>query len=484
MKFDIEETKRRLLVKYPMFGRDLASVTMVADPHIDTLGTDGKTIYYNETFLNQCSEGQQTFVFAHEVSHIAFRHIERCQGKVPYWWNIATDAVVNAFLKQDGLEIVEGGVDMPEAVHYDAEGFYEKLMAEQKRNQAQQDSSSKEQESSKGNSTTQDGTQGQSSDSSSQMESDRDIPESQYDSGHATHQQWGKAGKLKQVEPDKTSSKKKSSFWDKLFGRDTLDSQTKKNETQEEENLSDELAKLGEKEAFRQNAVERKKQLEELKNALVNQASGYGTTTASSRRIVEEVGKAKPLIEWRRLLREAIKYDIDWSYQNASIENGIVTPHLETFARPETEILLDTSGSIDTVVLRNFLRECKNILQTSKVFVGCFDTRFYGFQEIRTPLDIDQMQFHGGGGTDFDVAVNAFTRRVPNKIIFTDGEAPMPEQKVNAIWVVFGDQTIQPNGGRVIPITLDALQRLRYSNPTVVGKSKVKQYQSSSRKLL
>ena len=66
---------------------------------------------------------------------------------------------------------------------------------------------------------------------------------------------------------------------------------------------------------------------------------------------------------------------------------------------PETEIVLDTSGSINEVFLKNFLRECKNILQHTKLKVGCFDTEFYGFHEIRTEEDIEKMRLEGGGGT-------------------------------------------------------------------------------------
>ena len=126
----------------------------------------------------------------------------------------------------------------------------------------------------------------------------------------------------------------------------------------------------------------------------------------------------------------------------------------------ETEIVLDTSGSINEILLKNFLRECKNILQHSRLKVGCFDTEFYGFHEIRTEEDIENMRFEGGGGTDFDVAVGAFSRRVENKIIFTDGDAYMPEMPLDAIWIVFGGIEINPKGGKVIQIDDEQLDRL------------------------
>lgn len=82
-----------------------------------------------------------------------------------------------------------------------------------------------------------------------------------------------------------------------------------------------------------------------------------------------------------------------WYYKNAQIENGVVTPYLEETPALESEILLDVSFSVSEVLLRNFLRECKNILQTSNVKVGFFDTKFYGFTKIKSLNDIDNIKF-------------------------------------------------------------------------------------------
>ena len=91
-----------------------------------------------------------------------------------------------------------------------------------------------------------------------------------------------------------------------------------------------------------------------------------------------------------------------------------------------------------------------------------FDTQFYGFTEIKDVSDIDNLEFYGGGGTNFDVAVNAFTRRVENKIIFTDGKANMPSTPIDAIWIVFGEVKINPVGGKVIHINDEQLKRLQF----------------------
>ncbi len=223
------------------------------------------------------------------------------------------------------------------------------------------------------------------------------------------------------------------------------------------------LTAIGEKDSFNQNKIERKKRIEELREALAKQSHGAGMGTDKEQIKIGNIGISSPLIDWRKLLKEAVSYNVDWSYKNASVEDGVVTPYLEYIPTPETEILLDTSGSVSETLLRNFLRECKNILQNSRVKVGCFDDEFYGYTEIRNENDIDSMEFQGGGGTNFDVAVNAFTRRVENKIIFTDGEASMPNKKVDAIWIVFGGRKIKPPGGKVITIDDEALEKLLFN---------------------
>jgi predicted metal-dependent peptidase len=115
------------------------------------------------------------------------------------------------------------------------------------------------------------------------------------------------------------------------------------------------------------------------------------------------------------------------------------------------EILLDTSASVDTELLRAFVKGVKALMQEDAVIrVGCFDTRFYGFREIRSEADIDALELRGAGGTNFTVAVNAFTGDAENQIIFTDGYAEMPEQRCDALWVVYGTTPIHPKGGRVI----------------------------------
>lgn len=455
MKYDITALKRKMLVKYPFFGSVVANVDYKEDKEIPTAGTDGETIYYNPEFLERLSVEEQTFIFAHEVCHIAFNHILRSNGKDQRLWSIATDGVINQFLKSDGLKMVQGGVDMAEAIDYDAEQLYEKLLKEKQQNgqdDSQQTQQGNQQQSSSGNQGGNNHQQSQSQEQSGGESGKNSQKEdkSKQDVGHDTHSMWEQTVKKHKEQQEKNN--KKESLLDKLLGKDK--------EKTELEKKQEELESMGEKESFRKNLEDKKRKLEELKVEIAKQASQVGNTSNGDIRTVSDIGIAKPLIDWRYVLRETTKYDVDWSYRNATLENGVVTANLEEQPISETEIVLDTSGSIDEVLLRNFLRECKNILQQSRLKVGCFDTKFYGFHDIRTEKDIENMQFEGGGGTDFDVAVSAFSRRVENKIIFTDGWASMPSTPIDAIWVVFGGRAINPAGGKVIHIDERQLERL------------------------
>ena len=86
---------------------------------------------------------------------------------------------------------------------------------------------------------------------------------------------------------------------------------------------------------------------------------------------------------------------------------------------------------------------------------------------INQLLKIENMTFYGRGGTNFDVAINAFSQRVDNKIIFTDGYADMPKDKSNVIWIVFGDEKINPLGGKVIYIDKQTLKQGDLSNHSI-----------------
>ena len=375
----ITAAKKDMLDRYPFFGSLAASVECVETTRVRTMGSNGRTIYYNPDYVSGLTDEERTFLLTHEICHIAFDHIRRGQGKDPIVWREATDAVINQLLKRDGMKIIKGGIDYPEAIGYDADAFYE-LLLEQKLDIELREGML-------------DGSQTVTDEETELEEGDQLIP-----------------------------------------GDDVMD---------DDHRLWDD------------------EELEEIEIFTPQEGKQAGTAVGRDERPITDVGHGKPILDWRLILRETVNYGLDWSLAHAEIEDGIVRPVLEAWPMPETEIVLDTSSSVDDNLLRNFLRECKNILQFSRLRAGCFDTEFYGFQDIRTEEDIDNMVFMGGGGTDFDVATGAFSLRVDNRIIFTDGCAPMPKEPIDAVWLVYGDEQIDPGAGKVIYITEEQMRKLR-----------------------
>ena len=175
-----------------------------------------------------------------------------------------------------------------------------------------------------------------------------------------------------------------------------------------------------------------------------------GKESSAQAREIDDPGLAAIVKGLAEMLEPSNQLDFDW-FPGTTIRDGMLRHEFRAYPVAHAEILLDTSASVDAELLRAFVRGVKGLLkQDAVVRVGCFDTRFYGFQEIRSEADIENLELRGAGGTDFSVAVNAFTGDAENQIIFTDGFAEVPEQRCDAIWVVYGSTTIHPPGGRVI----------------------------------
>ena len=164
----IYDAKRKMLAKYPRFGSEIAVANIEFKDNLKyhTAATDGKNIYVDPNYFASLSENDRLFTIAHEIMHIKFMHMYRLKDKSgvkrdPELWNIATDAIINANLERDGFTIKEGYVNMPEALDYSAEEFYQKLLQEkEKKEQEQKNNQNQNQEQGDGQEQEQDNQQG------------------------------------------------------------------------------------------------------------------------------------------------------------------------------------------------------------------------------------------------------------------------------------------------------------------------------------
>ena len=357
-------------------------------------------------------------------------------------WNIATDAIINANLERDGFKIKDGYINMPEALQYNAEEFYEKLLKE---NHIQN-----QQAKSNNNQTTRDTDHKKQSgqNSNDQMMDD--------------HSLWEKAFK-----ESKQNNEQKQDY---QIPKINDQSQSKNNHKKVESNFD-------EKFEFQENRLERR----EIAKQKFNKMREQELKKVDSGNIeLGDVGHAKPILDWRLLLRREIeKTETIWSQRRSIAENNYAYRLEENDIDEEaqTEVMIDVSGSVSLEMVKAFLRQLKPMLKESKLKVGCFNEKFWGMVEIKSNHDVDSFKIpqdaRGSSAwtENWDLAVRSFTKkREINKIVFTDGEpcpGTMPKSDLkgtNVIWLVYSNRSFKPCCGKVIQISEQDLKRLSLNN--------------------
>ena len=108
----IGTARTHALVDQPFFGTLLCRMPMIVKEDIETMGTDGTTLYYKPSYVETLSVRELLGVFIHEVCHCAFLHVTRRGNRIPYVWNLACDYAVNRI-------ILEAGITLPKTALYD-----------------------------------------------------------------------------------------------------------------------------------------------------------------------------------------------------------------------------------------------------------------------------------------------------------------------------------------------------------------------------
>lgn len=157
-------------------------------------------------------------------------------------------------------------------------------------------------------------------------------------------------------------------------------------------------------------------------------------------------GKASGTIEWRRELRDCIGgyYISDYALIPPSkklLYAGVYLPGVYS-RHLELAIAIDSSGSIDEVLLSQFIAEIESITElfgsyTIELFV-C-DDRIRSHRRFTNGDEIEY-QLVGGGGTDFTPVFEAIEtlERRPNLLLYftdLDGRFPSSEPPYETLWI-------------------------------------------------
>lgn len=444
----LESVKNGVLRKFPLLGATMANLIFEPSKDVQTAGTDGKKVVYSPKFIEGLTYDERVCLISHEIMHDAFDHIMRSKGKDPELWNQATDAVINQMLKAAKLPLPQGGIDMPEAVGKSAEEMYD-ILQERRKQQQQQNGQ---------------GQNGENNDNQQQEGEQGQPQQNGQGQGAGQHNMWEEA--VKQAEREQQEQDQSQNGQNNNQNSQSQQ-QSKRGQGQPQRSSATSSMSSGDMEkVFTEANDELKKEIGEQireklrkqKEEMLENGEGKGGYTSQ----FEDVGEASSVLSWKKILKRELEKEEDrWTYRRADEDNDyqarIGTLEVEDY--PETEVMLDVSGSVDDDFLKGFLRQLKPLLKESKLRVGCFDEFVYDFVDIKSSKDIDHFKVtrKSTWTENWDAAVRAFSKKKGvNKIVFTDGNpcpGVMPKEdlsKVNVLWLVFDNQRFKPCCGKVI----------------------------------
>lgn len=126
---NITKAKVVLISDHPFFGALLMRYPIVEDSkRCPTMATDGRRVWYNDTFTSSLTRQECTGVLAHEACHIAFLHHLRIGTRNPMLWNVACDFAINLILKESGFTLPANGLIDQKYAGMSAEHIYDLLI--------------------------------------------------------------------------------------------------------------------------------------------------------------------------------------------------------------------------------------------------------------------------------------------------------------------------------------------------------------------
>ena len=203
--------------------------------------------------------------------------------------------------------------------------------------------------------------------------------------------------------------------------------------------------------------------LDEFRDAVINAASdGIGNIPASVMRHIKCI--TEPVMNWRELLSCTLSShlvnDVTWMKPSRrSWHMDVMLPGVERDEHLDIVIAIDTSGSISSGMLNDFLSEVIGIMgmySSFNILVLCFDTRVHNpcYYDVYSIGDMGGYEMVGGGGTDFSCVYDYLKAEdiVPKRLVwFTDGYVNDwgDADYCDVVWILHGrdaDDIVVPYG--------------------------------------
>lgn len=195
-----------------------------------------------------------------------------------------------------------------------------------------------------------------------------------------------------------------------------------------------------------------RKQIEYVLKDVADQVvKSRGTVPGELAEIIARINTVEPpKFNWRAYLRRfsgnAVKIYTKKSRRKLS-KRFEGNPGLKIKHQKHILVGIDTSGSVSTNELKEFLHEIHHMQKTgSEVTIAQADSAISHIGKFNPKHDF---KVHGRGGTRFEPIIdyyNANTNKYTALIYFTDGEAPAPPKaKGKMLWVLSSQSKINPS---------------------------------------
>lgn len=181
----------------------------------------------------------------------------------------------------------------------------------------------------------------------------------------------------------------------------------------------------------------------QLKDAAIEiRKKNRGTTPGELSEILDNLFKVEePKFDWRGYLRRFVGNSnvvytkkLRRKFNKRYVEN----PGLKIKRRNHVLVGIDTSGSVSSDELKEFLGEIHHISKTgNEVTIVQCDTQIVSIEAFNSKKEF---KVKGRGGTDFQPVIDYYNnnpRKYTNLIYLTDGEAPAPNNTPKRVlWVL------------------------------------------------
>jgi predicted metal-dependent peptidase len=421
-----------------IYAAPIVEATHVGNHSIDTMATDGKRIYYNPAFVDTLTLGEVKGVLCHEIMHIANGHSLRRGSRDPFLWNVACDYAINPLILKGKMILPKDCLIDPRYSGMSAEEIYLREQAKPKPSPApQQKGAQSPQQGGQGGDTSQDDDAPGEAQDGQQDDADKDQGKPDQSKGEDTKPSQDQGDKPGQSKPDYSKPGL------------VLDATNEDGTEMDDADKREAMAEI---------------QIQVIQAATI--ATKAGQDACGFERLVEDA--KNPREDWVEVLRRFIQQNVEvpsdptWSRLNRrAFALGTMLPGRIKEGMGDLLVAIDTSGSMDALLVGKSIAELKAILEDTDyetVTVMACDA-FVHWHATFAKGEEPVIRVPGGGGTAFSPVwhkADALGLTPKACVFFTDldcydfGEEP----EYPVLWAQWGSYPAKPPFGEVVKVEL------------------------------